>query len=412
MLSAAECLAIIRSAYPGLPVRSYTFNDRGQNNDVLIVNGEIVFRFPRTRQAANQLRVEAAILRYLQGRVTLRIPNPTYLRLEADPWISPRPSQPGAPEESVRPGSRDEPVRARSRNESTRVGPGSRPSAPRSPIIGRPPIAGRATAARRNAGLSAAARGQPAGPGRPAARPKFSGRLPWAREREERGTREKEERERERHHRQGPRGVFIGYRWIPGEQLWRETMLATEDERIVQAWADQLAGFLRELHSTPIQGELSHLLLPYDRRARWEDFFRRVRDKLFSHMRPDARDDVARRFETFLQDPANFARPMTLVHGDFGPSNILLDPVARRVTGVIDFGNSGLDDPAVDLAALIGPFGFGEAFLRRFDRNYPIEAADLERARFYAGTFRLQDAVFGLETGDAEAFNWGIAPYR
>lgn len=63
------------------------------------------------------------------------------------------------------------------------------------------------------------------------------------------------------------------------------------------------------------------------------------------------------------------------------------------MTGIIDFGSSGLDDPAVDLAALLGPFSYGEAFLRRLARTCPVTSELVERAKFYASTFPLQDAV-------------------
>lgn len=69
-------------------------------------------------------------------------------------------------------------------------------------------------------------------------------------------------------------------------------------------------------------------------------------------------------------------------------------------------------DPATDLAALIGPASYGESFADWLASAYPALAAELPRAHFYLGTFALQDALFGLETRDAEAFEAGIADYR
>jgi hypothetical protein len=43
---------------------------------------------------------------------------------------------------------------------------------------------------------------------------------------------------------------------------------------------------------------------------------------------------------------------------------------------------------------------------------YPVTGAILSRARFYAGTFALQEALYGLEDGDQKAFERGIAQYR
>ncbi len=48
------------------------------------------------------------------------------------------------------------------------------------------------------------------------------------------------------------------------------------------------------------------------------------------------------------------------IHGDFGPTNILWDQAAGRVSGITDFGWASVGDPAADLAALIGLFGYGE----------------------------------------------------
>lgn len=93
----------------------------------------------------------------------------------------------------------------------------------------------------------------------------------------------------------------------------------------MQAWADQLGTVLSERHSTPVDGNLDQMLRPFNSRSRWEDFYRRVREKVFPHMRPDARTQVSRRIESFLGGPSNSEHPFVLVHRDFGPSNILLD---------------------------------------------------------------------------------------
>lgn len=42
---------------------------------------------------------------------------------------------------------------------------------------------------------------------------------------------------------------------------------------------------------------------------------------------------------------------------------------------------------------------------------YPQAESLIPRARFYVSTFAIQEALFGVETGDKEAFYSGIAPY-
>ena len=98
-----------------------------------------------------------------------------------------------------------------------------------------------------------------------------------------------------------------------------------------------------------------------------------------------------------------------LKHGDFGPSNILYSKDEERVTGVIDFGSSGLGDPAYDFAGLLS--GYGEPFVESFAKVYPAVEVFFERIRFYRGTFALLEALFGIENDDERALEAGLAMY-
>ncbi len=147
----------------------------------------------------------------------------------------------------------------------------------------------------------------------------------------------------------------------------------------------------------------------YDTYKECADIYARMRAKLFPHMRPDARTWAAGHFEAYLGDARNFAYPPALKHGDFGPSNILYDGEARRVSGIIDFGGAGLGDPAYDFAGLLS--GYGEPFVQRCCPFYLGLEGMLDRVRFYRGTFALLEALFGVENGDPEAYRDGMAEY-
>jgi aminoglycoside 2''-phosphotransferase len=98
-----------------------------------------------------------------------------------------------------------------------------------------------------------------------------------------------------------------------------------------------------------------------------------------------------------------------LRHGDFGTGNLIYDPEARRMAGVIDFGGAGLGDAATDMAGLLS--SYGETFLARCAAYYPAIEAASTRIRFYYGTFALQEALFGIENGDEQAFASGMATF-
>jgi hypothetical protein len=155
---------------------------------------------------------------------------------------------------------------------------------------------------------------------------------------------------------------------------------------VLQAIATQAATFLKELHSIPPDEAFPGALARFDPLAEWADLYARIRERLFPHMRPDAREGVAQHFEAFLRDPGSAAIRPALTHGDYGGGNLLFDPQTQRLTGVIDFDHAGVGDPAVDFAAAQG------LGLRRLAKVYPEVEAALDRVRFYGGTFALQEA--------------------
>lgn len=289
----AEYIQAIRDTYPDLLIETVHPNEGGQFNDVLIINGKTIFRFPKSAREAAKLATETALLWSLQSRVTLPIPQPVYQSKEIAP-------------------------------------------------IGQ---------------------------------------------------------------------VFMGYHLLPGEPLWPETLHALKNEELLQRLAHQLATFLRQLHTFPAE-ELAVKLPNFQGCEEWRDLYNRFRSKLFPFMRHDARIQMTRHFEDFLSDERNCKYEPALIHGDFGPSNILYDAQTNSISGIIDFSSTGWGDSAVDFAAILCSTSYGEPFLERFSATYPGIDAVLSRARFYAGTFALQEALYGIEDGNQEAYERGIAEYR
>lgn len=284
-------LKAIRDRYPDFVVNSVLSNEHGQNNDILIINDEFIFRFPRYTDGIKQLEIEVAILSGIQEYVTLSIPHITFQNLVRE--------------------------------------------------VGQ---------------------------------------------------------------------AFAGYRLIPGESLQREAFLEISDEKTLDGLARQLGGFLKELHSVPVQTAIRYPLRLSDTAEEWADIYMRIRVNCFPYMKPSARRWASDHFETFLDDPRNFQYEPVLKHGDFGTTNILFDRKHQVINGILDFGGAGSGDPAYDFAGILS--SFGETFLRRFTVVYPEIEAFWNRILFYRGTFALLEALFGIENDDREAFESGIASYR
>ncbi len=76
----------IQAAYPDFAVQSATFLEDGQYNDVLLVNGRTIFRFPRYAGGLEQLALETKILTAVQPYLPLPVPNPTFVQF-ANPVV-------------------------------------------------------------------------------------------------------------------------------------------------------------------------------------------------------------------------------------------------------------------------------------------------------------------------------------
>lgn len=73
-------IASLYAAYPNLRIERMRLNDEGQYNDILIVNDDLIFRFPRHNEGIEILETETALLERIRPALPLPIPAPTYHR--------------------------------------------------------------------------------------------------------------------------------------------------------------------------------------------------------------------------------------------------------------------------------------------------------------------------------------------
>lgn len=279
---------IIIESFPNLEIKTFDYDGSGQNNDIIFINDDMVFRFPKHQKELDSAKKEAEILEFISKDLPLKVPGIKIL-------------------------------------------------------------------ANKNTGYELGK---------------------W----------------------------FSYYDKIEGVPLKKNDVEFFSNKELL---AKQLAEFLKALHGLDVKD------LPVSSVGDsevWLRFYQKVSDKLFQFMNKIAIEDFKYNFQIFNDEIANVALKKTLVHGDFGPTNILYSP--SGVTGIIDFGSLHVGDPAVDIASLIGPFGYGEKFIHKMTRFFPEIKSYMNRARFYASTFALQEALFGIENNDAESFEAGIKSYR
>jgi aminoglycoside 2''-phosphotransferase len=200
---------------------------------------------------------------------------------------------------------------------------------------------------------------------------------------------------------------IVGYRLIPGEPLILPP--ARPAQRTAQA--AQLGAFVRALHTVPLEEARRHGAAGGDaasRREAYRGFFASVRANMLPLFTAREQAAIIAFWSRYLEDDACFAFTPTLVHRDLITEHVLCDPTTGNLTGVIDWGDAGIDDPAVDFAGVRRQLG--EEFARDMLAAYrlPVDTSLLRRMDFYAGMEPFHEIQFGQKHGDTAHLAHGV----
>jgi len=200
---------------------------------------------------------------------------------------------------------------------------------------------------------------------------------------------------------------FFGYRKIGGVPLSREHFASDHTQRLVR----QLAGFLSALHRFPLQ-LAREVGLPLNGAQEWrEDYqrlFEQVRNAVFPGLDAPVQAKWSARWNEFLEHEENFHFAPVLVHRDLTMEHILCDPDSLTVTGVIDWGDATVGDPAIDFTGML--LDYGTTVMEQALQHYQAEIDDTLRGRaaFYAQLVPFYEVLYGLAIDDAEYVDQGL----
>jgi aminoglycoside 2''-phosphotransferase len=172
--------------------------------------------------------------------------------------------------------------------------------------------------------------------------------------------------------------VFVGYEMLPGTSALRWP----DEVWDADWWKPQVGAFLTALHAFPVErarelgiGTLNYTFKlggntaePADWRQTIGDYYDLSRTVAGPLLPTAARHTLTARFEHYLAEERHFAFTPVLIHADMAEDHMLIDIPRRRVTGIIDFGDVGIGDPAFDVFPPVLPHYGGtvdETFLAR-----------------------------------------------
>jgi aminoglycoside 2''-phosphotransferase len=152
--------------------------------------------------------------------------------------------------------------------------------------------------------------------------------------------------------------VFAGYPLLTGQPL-TDYIPAIWD---TPWWAPAVGAFVTALHRFPV-ARARQLCVPggtaEEWRSRYQNLYRGVQEKVYPLVTPRQQAAIRRYFVDFLDNPRHFEWEPVLLHHDIYSGHILLDVDTQKVTGIIDFSDCDIGDPAVDVRDAWEPYYSG-----------------------------------------------------
>ena len=196
--------------------------------------------------------------------------------------------------------------------------------------------------------------------------------------------------------------VFVGYRKIPGLPLASCNYGAGN-------LVDQTAKVITEIHRFPVHRATKLKVPKLNWRRQYVNLYERVRNKAFPLMTKTLQEKAVLIWDRFLDNEDNFRFVPLFIHRDLsGDAHILCDPERAEITGIIDWEDAAIGDPAIDFTGIY--WDCGEEFTKRVLAKYAgkVDKTFWERMVFYYKIGGFYEIEYGQLTNDYPHIRKGL----
>ncbi|EJS12521.1 aminoglycoside phosphotransferase family protein [Bacillus mycoides] len=193
------------------------------------------------------------------------------------------------------------------------------------------------------------------------------------------------------------------YPLILGEPLTTE-IVAKLEKKELEVIITQLATFLATLHSIPLK-RVETLGFPIEKTLiYWKELQTKLNQYLTNNLTSLQKSALNRLFENFFTNIAKSTFQNTIIHADFTHHHILFNTQNKTISGVIDFGDAQIGDPAFDFAGLY--YDFGHEFTTSVYEQYSALISHRDPllihriTTFYQYSPLLHNLIYNIETNN------------
>ncbi len=193
---------------------------------------------------------------------------------------------------------------------------------------------------------------------------------------------------------------YVTYRFIPGVQFTKSISKTFSKEELLTV-AQQLGKFLTVVHTFPVEKARQLGIQRINSLDSWNKRLSKIKKEVFPHISENEQQWIIKLFENFLKNIKMVPIKSVLTHSDIMPEHIIVDPKTHTLSGIIDFGDMCIADPAYDFTFLSR---YGRDFLNEAYKNYNLPRDEIfeTRRQFYEDRLVVTNFEHSLELKDEE----------